>query len=631
MVLQREAAIPVWGRARRGAEVLVSLAGKKKCIRADKTGHWRVDLDPMPAGGPFELTLTSGREKLVFRNVLVGEVWIGSGQSNMEWGLSLCQVGLPTDASLADDPELRLFTVTKTTSFVPLEGCSGTWKVCDPESAAPFSAVAYHFGKQLRKALGVPVGLINTSWSGTVIETWVSREAISSQPDLRYLLDLTDKWNKDGNHEIADRLKKWEDENFARDEGILPGCRTWMKKAFDDSQWEQMSVPGAWEKQGLDIDGAVWFRTSFDLPADWPEGPCVLSLGAIDDFDKTWINGVLIGETPDTVPNAATVPRSYPVSARILKPGKNTIAVRVFDQVGEGGFVGVPEVMRLRSLAETGRSIPLAGKWRYKVEWAVPSKPPTVWSTRPQGSEVHNCATMLFNGMIAPLIPFAFRGAIWYQGESNASRAYQYRKLFPVMIEDWRRRWKNDFPFLFVQLANYMARQKDPVENDWAELREAQTMTLGLAKTGMAVTIDIGDANDIHPKNKKDVGLRLALQARAKVYGETGLVYEGPRYNSMKIEGGKVRISFHSTGGGLTAAADGLKGFSIAGDDRKFVWADAVIDGDAVVVSSPSVAKPAAVRYAWEQNPPATLFNKEGLPASPFRTDDWPGLTANAK
>jgi sialate O-acetylesterase len=386
-----------------------------------------------------------------------------------------------------------------------------------------------------------------------------------------------------------------------------------------------MDLPQQFETAGLLIDGAVWFRRVLELPESWAGKDLVLNLTPIDDQDITYFNGKKVGSIGRETPNSYMVPRKYVVPGSLVHGGRNVIAVRVFDSAGEGGFsrggamsIGPNE----------GEVISLRGAWDYKVELALEPKHPD-WGSRPEavGVSNQNNPSVLYNAMIAPLVPFAIRGAIWYQGESNAGRAYQYRTLFPIMIRNWRSAWGHDFPFYFVQLANWHANKAEPDESDWAELREAQTMTLREPQTGMAVTIDIGDENDIHPRNKLDVGRRLAAWALAGTYGEK-VIPSGPLFDRFTVEGDWVRIRFKHGVGLKTSDGGPVKGFAIAGEDRRFVWADARIDGDAVIVSSPKVLKPVAVRYGWADNPIANLYNGAGLPASPFRTDDWPGITA---
>lgn len=405
----------------------------------------------------------------------------------------------------------------------------------------------------------------------------------------------------------------------------------WAKPDFNDSEWKDMELPTLWEKAGLAIDGAVWFRTTVDIPESWAGKEVILSLGPIDDFDTAYLNGEIIGQTGEETERYWEHPRKYNIPPTKLKTGKNSLVIRAYDHIGDGGFSGAKDDMQLIVyIDEEKETVSLAGNWKFKVEVEFEQKDSSIWGTSPQppkGKKDQNSPTMLYNGMLHPLHPMAFKGVIWYQGESNAWKSYQYRLLFAEMIKDWRELWGRDFPFYFVQLANFMQQKPHPGESTWAELREAQSMALSLTNTGQAVIIDIGEANDIHPKNKKDVGLRLALNALAKTYGQD-IVYSGPVYESMKIERNTIHLKFKHIGSGLEAkGGTELKGFAIAGEDKKFVWAKAQINGDIVIVSNEEVRAPAAVRYAWSDNPECNLYNKEGLPASPFRTDDWQLIT----
>ncbi len=482
MVIQRDTKVPLWGTADPGERVTVTLGDQQRSAVADNRGRWRVELGPFPAGGPHRLTIATARSKVVVKNVLVGEVWVCSGQSNMAFALRGA-LNAEWEIASATYPKIRLFMVERATADHPLSDVVGQWVECSPQTVPGFSAVAYFFGRELYTTLGVPVGLIESAWGGTPAEAWTSAETLAADPYFKPILD----------------------------------------------RWAQIT-------------------------ANYPK--------ALEQYQK-----------------------------------------------------------KLEQWKEQAKQARARGK-----------NPPRRPRPPAGGPDDPHRPSVLFNAMIAPLTPYAIRGAIWYQGESNASRAYQYRKLFPAMIQDWRRHWnRGDFPFLFVQLANFMQRKPEPSESAWAELREAQLMALSLPNTAMAVIIDIGEANDIHPKNKQGVGHRLALAARAIVYGED-IEYSGPLFETMTIEGNKVRIRFSHVGGGLVAKGGGpLKGFAIAGVDRKFVWAQAKIEGDSVVVWSEKVPHPVAVRYAWADNPECNLYNKEGLPASPFRTDDWPGVTANAQ
>jgi sialate O-acetylesterase len=486
MVVQRDIKIPIWGTADPGERVEVSLEDRHADATADAHGHWKAVLGALPAGGPYELTI-AGKNKITLKNVLVGEVWVCSGQSNMEMSVNRA-MNAEQDIAAANYPKIRLFTVPKKVAETPLDDIAAgpnqtvQWVECSPQTVPGFSAVGYFFGRDLYKALDVPIGLIHTSWGGTPAESWTSKETLEADPELR------------------------------------PIAARWEKTLRD--------YPEAKEKYEKQL--ATWKEEAAKAKAE-----------------------------------------------------------------------GKPE----------------------------PRRP-----VEPLGPQHPHRAAGLYNAMITPLVPYAVRGAIWYQGESNAGRAYQYRKLLPAMIRDWRKAWQNEeFPFLIVQLANFMQRAPEPGDSDWAELREAQLQTLSVPHTGLGVTIDIGEANDIHPKNKQDVGHRLALIAEATTYGKD-VEYSGPSYASMHAEGSAIRLRFTHAGGGLVAKrGDKLEGFAIAGKDRKFHWAEAKIDGDSVVVRSDQVADPVAVRYAWANNPATNLYNKAGLPASPFRTDDWEGITADKR
>ena len=628
MVIQRDTRVPVWGWAGPGTKVSVVINGKSADGVTNSRGKWRVELPAMPAGGPSELTVTAGREKRTFANVMLGEVWVASGQSNMD--MSVAQsANAKQETAGADDPRIRLFKVPRLVANTPEEDTvGGKWVECTSATVGGFSAVAYFFGRDISGRLNVPVGLIQTSWGGTPAESWTSEEGLAAQGAFRARVAKLDHTRLDPTNtkrKYQQAVAKWGQVLDGQDAGSVPGNQ-WSSPDHDDSEWQRVSVPGAWEDSGLPaFDGVVWFRTTFDVPAALQGKNLTLNLGPIDDADITWVNGTRVGATDNYA-----APRHYEVPASLLKPGRNTIAVRVLDTGGAGGFTGKAADVCLQTTgaAET-TPIPLAGKWAYKVGVDLKNMPPL-----PQMPGSPYRLAGLFNGMVAPLIPYAIRGVIWYQGEANAATAYRYRTVFPAMIRDWRSHWaQGDFPFLFVQLANFMEAKPEPADSEWAELREAQLMTLSVPRTGMATAIDIGEAKDIHPRNKQEVGRRLALAARAIAYGEQ-LVHSGPIYRagSLKIEGGNARVSFDHAGGGLEARGGGpLKWFAIAGADRRFVWADARIDGDSVVVSSPNVASPVAVRYDWSSNPDGNLANKEGLPASPFRTDNWPGLTDKAK
>jgi len=634
MVLQQGRKVRLWGTAQPGESVKVSFAGQSVHATADTQGHWQVFLSSLQAGGPSALTI-AGTNTLTFKNVLVGDVWICSGQSNMEFPLVNANGGAEAVAQ-ANYPEIHLFTVQKKTATSPLDDMQGHWVVTTPDQVGQFSAVGYFFGREIYQRLKIPLGLIHTSWGGTPAEAWTSHEALLSAPDLKPILDRYQKSLEalpQRQQEYERALAEWEQKNIYSDPGNKGEALGYADPSFGTADWKQMNLPQFMETAGLRIDGAVWFRKEIDLPADWAGKELALNLTPIDDFDVTYFNGTRVGSTGIETPNSYMVPRHYKVPGALVHAGRNVIAVRVFDRAGEGGFGGSSPMSLLPVGASDAGAISLAGSWSYKIELGLEPKNPD-WGSRPElpGPANQNSPSVLYNAMIAPLVPFAIRGAIWYQGESNAGRAYQYRLLFPTMIRDWRSRWsQGDFPFYFVQLANWKPRNAEPVESEWAELREAQTLTLTQPHTGMAVIIDIGDTNDIHPRNKLDVGKRLANWALAETYHQK-LELSGPLYDSFAIEHEMVRLKFKHLGGGLKTADGGPpKGFAIAGADHKFVWAEARIEGDTMVVWSKDVAHPVAVRYAWADNPLCNLFSAAGLPASPFRTDDWPGITKDRK
>jgi sialate O-acetylesterase len=609
-VLQQGRDLPVWGTARDGEHVTVEVAGEQAATLA-KDGRWLVRLPSLPSGGPYTMTISGEGNTVTIPDVLVGEVWVCSGQSNMERQLGLREgqkpiVNWEQEVAAANYPQIRQFYVPQKSALSPAASVDGKWVVCSPKTAADFTAVGYFFGRDLFQARHAPVGLIHSSWGGTPAESWTSLEALRKIPDFAGPVAQTEHAFEEFKHGTYDYAKTLEAWLRTRDPGSMVGS-LWSAPKLPTSTWKPMGLPIFWEKAGLpDYDGVVWFRRTFDLPLSWVGTDAELHLGAVDDDDTTWVNGVEVGATIGW-----TIPRVYRIPAAVLRPGQNVIAVRVLDTGGGGGLYGGGDTMRLEPAS--GHSLPpvsLAGTWLYRasLQFGPRNSPPLDYTNGP------TVLSGLYNGMIAPLLPYAIRGVIWYQGEANVGREKEYRTLFPAMIADWRRVWgEGDFPFLFVQIA--------PFKEMTPEIREAQLLSWQhTPNTAMAVTIDCGDANDIHPAHKQPMGARLALAARALAYGEA-LEYSGPVFKLIQPEGGRAILSFTHLGSGLIAKGGPLTGFTIAGPDKVFHPARALIEGETVVVSSPAVAQPVAVHYGWANVPVGNLFNAAGLPASPFRTD----------
>lgn len=625
MVLQRGISVPVWGWSVPGSKIIVQFAGQTRSTVADSNGHWKVKLKPLAASTKAQmLTVTNltTHSSAQATDVLVGDVWLCSGQSNMEMGLEAC--GLTNEIVSANFPQIRFLTVPRLVSKTPVQTMSSRWIPCDPESIRQgmwggFSAVAFFFGRELHHELNVPIGLIHSSWGGTVAEAWTSYEGLKPVGDFNdKLSNLRQSEGQQTNYPAI--YEAW---CRANDPGTREG---WERSVSKGVAWQTVSMPQNFEQAGLpNYDGMVWFQREFELPDRWIGSPLILELGTVDDVDTTWVNGIKVGQM-----NQFSLNRRYSIPAHTLKAGRNTITIRVLDTGGVGGLTAQPSQLRIAPTdMHNAEVISLAGPWQMRASASLSQLGPI-----PPSPDVShpNTPTVLYNGMIAPLLPFAIKGVIWYQGESNADRAHQYQRLLPAMIRDWRKRFEvGDFPFYIVQLAAFQAQYPKPRDNAWAELREAQALTAtALHNCGLAVAIDVGDAKDIHPKDKLSVGRRLALCALAQTY-EKQVEYSGPQYHSMKQIPGGIRLRFKHAEKGLSAHGDRLTGFAIAGADRKFVWAEATIEGNEVFVSSPQVSKPVAVRYAWDINPNCNLYNVAGLPAVPFRTDQWPGITGGAK
>lgn len=617
MVLQRDQEVRLWGWDDPGTSIGVFFREEAYSNITDDNGRWVVTIKSGEAGGPFEMVIRSGNhpEPAIIQNILVGEVWVASGQSNMALVMNRVHADPSDRNAVADYPEIRHFEVPNHYEFKkPLEDVpGGHWVASCSSSIDQFSAAAHYFAIHLHEHLGVPIGIINSSVGGTPVEAWMSEEALKAFP-VHY--EEAQRFKDDAlirriEQEDRERITAWDEIVMAEDMGYKAPDAPWHAREVDDSSWDTMTIPGYWSDNHEDpTPGVFWFRTEIEVPEALAGQSGLLELGRIVDADSTFINGVFVGRNTNRHP-----PRWYDLPEGLLEKGTNTIAIRVVSQQGRGGFVpDKPYEIRIGS-----ETIDLRGSWRYRKGTSMPPlEGRTFIRRKPLG---------LFNAMIAPITDYRIRGVIWYQGESNAGRPEEYSELFPAMIPDWRYQWDlGNFPFLFVQLASFMESSNRPTDTNWARLRESQLKTLSVPETGMAVAIDIGEWNDVHPLNKWDVGDRLALAARHVAYGEE-LVWSGPLYEEMIVTGDTVRISFTHTGSGLAATGNDegrVHHVAIAGENRNFAWAEAWLDGDELLVRSDDVPNPVAVRYAWAENPEsANLFNREGLPASPFRTDDW--------
>jgi sialate O-acetylesterase len=615
MVLQRNGSIPMWGWAKPNEKITVQFNKQIKNTKADKVGKWMVKLDAENAGGPYVLNI-KGKNSLELKNILVGDVWLCTGQSNMEWTVGQSSNANKEIAS-ANYPFIRHVKFEHAINSMPDVDIKETnWKVCDSTTVANFSGVGYFFAKNIYNRTKIPIGLINTCWGGTNIETWISREGFESSDEFKEMIAGMPKISLDSINSLRDKgtIKRIE----AMQESKLKNIDVshFKDASFDDSNWPLMNVPQLWEEQSLgDIDGVVWLRKTITLTADDAKGNAMIELSKIDDDDVTYINGIKIGSTTQW-----DAKRKYPIPSNILKEGKNVIAIRIVDNTGGGGVYGDSGDVKLTL---TNRTIMLSGKWKYQVE--------AILKTANQNAMPSLC----YNAMIAPLIPYAFKGVLWYQGESNAMRSIQYRKAFPLLINDWRKKFTNESAaFYFVQLATFNASGNSNEGCGWAELREAQTQTLTLPHTGMAVTTDlVTDPKDIHPTNKQDVGQRLAAIALNNLYNKK-MVCSGPTYKSMRIKGNQIILLFNNMGSGLfTTNKNGyVKGFEIAGADSVFHFAQAYIKENTIVLSSEKVTNPIAANFGWMGDATeCNLFNKEGFPAVPFRTVEWKNATKGEK
>ncbi len=636
MVLEKSGATAIWGKADPGEEVTVALAGQNASVKAAEDGKWRAVLDlSKVAAGPFELAIR-GKNEIRVKDVVVGDVWVASGQSNMQFELRGAQ-GDEEEMALPENPMLRHFKVKVTSSLDPLDDCEGEWVIAGPKTLGDFTAVGYFFAKALQKELGVPIGLINATLGGTAVETWTSPDGLRKEPELAGPAEA--QWKEASSYPELKRdwlaaFGEWTKTTGRMDHRQgAPADFAAVGAAVET--WKPLKLPG---KLSGAVAGARWYRKVVEVPEKSAGKSLFLVLGEIEGFEEIYWNGEMVGSvTPETFPGSPYA-RRYDAPANLVKAGPNVLAIRVFSPDKPGGLTG--RVLKAGPVA-------LMGEWLTRAEYEFPPAevpPPPVPPPGPRSP--HGVAGSLFNGMINPILPFTIKGVIWYQGEGNASRAWQYRKAFPLLIEDWRARWNQpDLPFYFCQLANNGQKKSEPEDDNWAELRDAQTSALKLPHTGQAVLIDIGEAEAIHPINKKDAGERLAKVALADAYGKK-IPFSSPVFESSAVEGAKVRIRFSHADGGLVARPlpatynvfltenrtaplvrnspnSELEGFAICGEDHKWVWADARIEGGEVLVWSDQVPRPVAVRYAWAENPTVNLYNGAGLPAVPFRTDDF--------
>lgn len=606
MILQRDSKVRIWGSASSSEKITVTFNKKTYRSKADTQGNWSLILPPVKAGGPYQIEI-SGKNKITLKDILFGDVWFCSGQSNMVHQLNIHDVTYAEEIANANYPEIRQFWIPTLTN---LQGAqtylpAGNWKAAVGEDVRPFSAVAYFFAKRIHEKYKVPVGIINASVGGTPIEAWTSEEGFR---DFSSILSVIQK-NKDTAYINSFNRRPVTPRNNPPVDLGLTGPVKWFDPAYIPKGWRAINIPGYWEDQGIkDLNGVVWYRKEIDIPAHMTGKAAKVFLGRIIDADELYINGKSVGNTTYQYPQ-----RRYKIPADVLKPGKNIFVIRVTNNAGKGGFV--PD--KPYCLFSGTDTIDLKGTWEYKVGLVFPPYGGGVGA----GISYQNQPAALYNAMVAPAINYTIKGFCWYQGESNAGKPEEYASLQTALINDWRNKWNlGTLPFFYVQLPGFMDYTYLPSESNWAILREAQRKSLSVDNTAMVVAIDLGEWNDIHPDNKKTVGDRLAMAAFNKAYGET-MIYSGPVAEALTAEGNKLIIRFTSTGNGLiTNDGESPAEFAIAGADKKFVWAKARIEDNHVIVWSDQIADPVYVRYAWADNPVnPNLYNKEGLPASPFQ------------
>ena len=649
MVLQRDTIIRIWGWAAPAERIAVSFNGKKYRTVAASDGVWQVQLAPMKAGGPYTMDIRASNH-ILLNDILIGDVWFCSGQSNMVLPMERVKEKYPEEIAGADFPEIRNFFIPTVSDVGKIQEDlpPGKWMEATPATVLAFGAVSFFFARELYRRYHIPIGIINSSVGGTPIQAWISAEGLKGISPYAERVARFKEGGETGGRGVGDSGGRGASDMGGRgvgdvgervagdaggrgvrrpDQGLADSVKWWAVNYIPEG-WHNFWLPGFWADQGVKgLNGVVWFRKEIDIPASMAGKAAKLFVGRIIDADETYVNAVEVGHITYQYP-----PRRYEIPAGLLKAGKNLLVVRVTNTAGKGGFVSDKRY----ELTDGVTHIDIRGDWQYKVgEVFAPGSFGGGSGGGGSGGagggaspfSAQNEPTGLYNTMVAPATHIIIKGFVWYQGEANAGNPREYGRLLPALIRDWRNKWREgDLPFLFVQLPNFMEVQYSPVESQWAELRETQLNALAVPRTGMAVAIDVGEWNDIHPLDKKDVGERLALAARKVAYGEQELVSSGPIYQSARVDGNKIIISFTDIGSGLVVKGGGeLYPFAIAGADKKFVWADARIEGDKVVVSSDEVANPVYVRYAWADNPEgANLYNKEGLPASPFMTAEQP-------
>ncbi len=624
MVLQQSELIHLWGRAEAGEQVTVRIYNvdryQEGSVEANTEGRWTLSIPPLVAG-IYQMSIKGETQegvlsKKILNNIALGEVWLAAGQSNMEWPLKSTE-NAQDAIEKAIYPDIRFFKVTHGTALTPKEDVLGYWQVITPDNVPSLSAVAYYFSRILHRNIKQPVGIIQSAWGSTKIEAWMDKKSLVHP-------SLPKEWLQ--SEQIADakkqekeaQLKAWEALNYAQDLEKNKYSSTFSEKSFDDTQWKEVKLPIHFNAMGFKQDGAVWFRRTIHVPADWKGAAATMQLGAIDDFDTAYVNGVEVGSTDREQAHHWLHERRYRIPEGILEAGVNTIAIRVFDQFSDGGFSAQPSRMKLMW---KGEEVMLSGIWRYKVAHALPPKRVN-FATRPKqlyGIHNRNTPSVLYNTMIAGLTSYALRGVIWYQGESNVKYPAQYQLLFSRLIKGWRQAWGDTFPFLFVQLANFSAKPYQG-RQQWAELRDVQSqIQKDLANTGMITAVDVGDSYDIHPKNKKVIGERLAHWALARVY-KKDIPHEGPRYHTATIEKMNADVYVRITldhAKGLHSKGD-ITGFELSGKEGIYYPAKVSIENNTLLLFSQHVTKPRSVRYAWHNNPKVTLYNQDGLPLKPF-------------